>query len=539
VTPSDPKAPPGERRPLAEAVPTPWLPPVVALFVTFFWRVVLIQIAPVPYSFDAYQRWAGRGHILVQDWLPATQTLIWATARLGGNLLAGRLVMSAVAALAASLGTLLAMRIARARHAAGSATWAGWAFVVAAFFGPWCSWGTVFYQESTFLAVLFAGLLLATGPSPRLGDATMGLLGLVRYEGWPCIVLYALWRSDALPLAGEWLGGLLRRRRPEGLEAPTLAPVLRALGRAWAPALVASWGMILWIVLRLGGVEGYHASPVNFADWEGLASRFTIAGWLHDARSLAWRFTNSGGLVWLTLGAFVAWRERRSPLVQLLTLMFLSQIGITFAWLAGLEVSTSRMLVIPVVLAAVLGAVAAPTVVELRLVRLRSEAGTRFRLGQVDPAPAHGLTSTTWSLALVVPLGLMVVLGVGLEDARLRMRVEGFHVRMETAALTQMKECPGCVWWVLPRRGLGTRARHDGCEVLQGTSDLLEGEQFYCAPWVAPDEALKLYASCSGTVRWNPGSGSYVLERHLPGTESSMPVYAQDAAPAEEEQHDE
>ena len=36
-------------------------------------RVALILTYPDNYSMDAYQRWGGREHLLIQDWLPATQ----------------------------------------------------------------------------------------------------------------------------------------------------------------------------------------------------------------------------------------------------------------------------------------------------------------------------------------------------------------------------------------------------------------------------------------------------------------------------------
>ena len=140
----------GEARPPVNT-PTVWLPAAVAMAV----------------AFDGYQRWAGRDHILVQDWLPVTQALIWLTAQLGGDIYVGRLVMAFVAASAAGAGTWLAQSLAAERVGPREATTAGWAFVIAALFGPWSSWGTVFYQESTFLLVLFGGLALAAAAIRR------------------------------------------------------------------------------------------------------------------------------------------------------------------------------------------------------------------------------------------------------------------------------------------------------------------------------------------------------------------------------------
>jgi hypothetical protein len=453
---------PAERT-AAPGTPTFWLPPVLSAVFAFAWRIVLIQLAPTAYSFDGFQRWGGRDHVLVQDWLPATQAFIWLTAQAGGGIYAGRVVMAGVAALAAGAGCWLAQSLAAERVGPREATWAGWAFLVAASFGPWCSWGTVFYQESTFLLVLFAGLALALGRRPLLADLVIGLLGLVRYEGWPIVLMYLVWR-----------------RRPA--------------------ALLALWGMAVWVAIRASGVEGYHASPVNFADWEGLAERFTIGRWFDDVAMLGYRLINSGGAVWVVGGAIVAWLERRSPLIRLVTAIVASQFAITLAWLAGLEVSTSRMVIIPVAVSAVLGASLAPIIARDR------------------------------RAIYLLPIGLAALMGVGLEDAQRRMRVETYRIRHEKQALRLMDDCPGCVWWVLPRRGLGTRARHDGCEVIQGISDLIEGEDFFCASWVHPDEAMASYAQCGGTIRWDSDEKAYVAEQHLPGSMPAMPRLPPDPA---------
>lgn len=447
----------------AGGAPTWWLPAATATVVAFVWRVVLVEFAPVAYSYDGYQRWAARDHILVQDWLPATQVIIWITAQLHGDIYAGRLVMVGVAALAAGAGAWLAQSLAAERVGAAESAWAGWAFVVAAAFGPWCSWGTVFYQESTFLLVLFGGLGLALARRPVLADLVIGLLGLVRYEGWPIVLMYLVWR-----------------RRPA--------------------ALLALWGMALWVGIRSFGPEGYHSSPVNFADWEGLGERFTFADWFRDLDMLVFRLANSGGLVWILAAALYSWLDRRSPLTRLIAAIAVSQVAVTLVWLAALEVSTSRMVVIPVAVSAVLGAALAPLVARQR------------------------------RLMYLLPVGLAVLLAVGLEDAKQRMRVETMRIRHEKAALRLMGECPGCVWWVLPRRGLGTRARHDGCEVIQGISDLVAGEDFYCATWEDPDEALEVYARCGGTIRWDAEERMYVSERHLPGSMPELPILDPDPA---------
>lgn len=442
-----------------------WFPPVVAFFASLSWRGCILVLWPTAYAFDGYQRWAGRDHILVQDWLPATQSVIWLVASLGGGIREGRIAMSLVGAVAAALGTLLVQQLA-APAGERAARVAGWAFVVGALFGPWGSWGTVFYQESTFIGVLFGALYLASSGRLVAADLVIGLLGLVRYEGWPCVLLYMGWRR-------EWR------------------------------STVATWGIAVWIGIRLAGIEGYHASPVNFADWEGLSDRFSWKTYRHDLEMLIYRLANSGGMTWVILGTIGLLAFRRSSMVVLLGLLFASQAAATFAWLAGLEVSTSRMLVIPTALAATLGALGVAW----------AEAKVRWK----------------W----IAPVSLMVVLAISLVDSGRRANVEGMRVRQERAAVATMEECPGCTWWVVPRKRLGTRERHDGCEVIQGITDMQHGREFFCAPWVGDDDTSSLYATCSGTVRWDGGKREYVVERHLAGTASAPPIATEETSPPE------
>ena len=91
-------------------------------------RLALIDAHPNNYSMDAYQRWGGRDHLLIQGWLPATQFFVWLTATLGGGILAMRVVLAIIGALAAAAGGWTA------RLMAGSA--AGWLFMPIGLFGP-------------------------------------------------------------------------------------------------------------------------------------------------------------------------------------------------------------------------------------------------------------------------------------------------------------------------------------------------------------------------------------------------------------------
>ena len=426
------------------------MPALAALGLGFVWRLLLVLQSPVAFSFDGFQRWAGRDHLLIQDWMPATQVLIWLTSQAGGALLAGRVLMCLVSGLAAAAGTLLAQRLAAAEYGERPALWAGWTFAVASAYAHWAAWGTVFYQESTFLLVLFTGLWLAARGNLRAGDLVIGLLGLVRYEGWPCVLLYLAWRRD---------------RR----------------------ALVALWGPLVWLAIRGFGAEGHAASPVNFADWEGLTDRFALEAWLGDVAGLARRLWSAGGWVWWSLGCVALWLHRRSSLCWLVAALVAAQLAATLAWVAGLETSTSRMGVVPVVMVAALGASAVPALARW---------------------PRSG-----WALVVA----LAVLLGFQLVEGRDRMRAETRFFAAEANALAEMRRCPGCRWWVIPRRGLGTRARHDGCEVLQGISLLRHGQDFTCSAWVQDDRAAQS-AATDGTVRWDATAKRYRVERHLSGT---------------------
>ena len=63
-------------------------------------RLALLSTHPENYSMDAYQRWGGRDHLLIQGWLPATQFFVWATSSLGGGIVAMRVVLAVIGALA-------------------------------------------------------------------------------------------------------------------------------------------------------------------------------------------------------------------------------------------------------------------------------------------------------------------------------------------------------------------------------------------------------------------------------------------------------
>lgn len=433
-----------------------WIPALAAGAVALALRVVAIVSWPRPFAFDAYQRWAAREHLLVQDWLPGAQAVVAAVAWAGGDIRAVRLAFAVVAASAVVAGTIMAERLARTAGAEEAARWVPIFMAVAGTFGPLMQWTTVPYQEGLYLLVLFASLGLAAHGRWLGADLAMGALGLVRYEGWVAAALYVAWR-----------------RSPR--------------------ALLAAWGPAAWLGLRAAGVEGARASPANFADWQGIDERFRLASWLSDVGEAGWKLVGCGGAIWLLLAAVGTWRLRRQGIVLLLAAIGAVQVGATMGWLAGIEVTFTRMLVLPVSVVLPLAAVGGATL----LGRLHAAAGRDL------PAPA-------------LVAAAAVAVSMHTYDAWQRLHNENGRTRFEAKLLPEFAACAGCTWWIEPRRGLGTRDRHDGCEVVQGISDLRHGVDFWCAPWVEGAEATTRAASTSGTMRW--AAGGYRVERHVEGT---------------------
>jgi len=407
-------------------------------------RVALILTYPDNYSMDAYQRWGGREHLLIQDWLPATQSLIWVVHTLGGGILMMRIVMAIVAALAVTAGAWVA------RHLGGTA--AGWLFIPIGLFGPFLTWSVVPYQEGTFLLWMFGALALAleaksrgldrTAPLWMMADFTAGFIPLVRYEGWPVTMLYIIWRRDPR-------------------------------------ACLALWGAALWLIVKAVGIEGHASSPVNFADWEGISTRFDPQV-LSTTLGKLWRhMLDTKGVVLLITG-LIAWfhlLRRARPSILLLGLIFAGQIAALFGWLIGLETATYRMQAIPGVLLGLFVAASGGIIWKHR-----------------------GWPSKT----------IITVIGVA---AMVAFTQQGFNnayrstrsVRWETRLVEEMESCTDCRYLVKPRKGLGTRNRHDGCEIIQGLGTSIHGDQFWCQLW----EDVPADFQATHAARWR--KGGYVI----------------------------
>ncbi len=445
--------------PLPAAV-APW----VAGALAFVAHLIILQVFPYNFAYDGFQRWGARDHILVQSWLPFTQVIIWGVSRFSEDLLLLRLLLSVLASLGMGLWAAFAEKI--------GGPVAGWSVVAAATFGPFTIWSSTLYLEGPFFMLLAAGLLaMAYG---RLGwaDLLMGTLALVRYEGWPFVLIYAGWRA--------WY-----HRDPW---------VLRSF-----------WGMTLWLFLKAGvGVETHRSSPIDYDDWEGLGQRLTLWSLTLDVGHYGKLAARAGATVWGIGGLVVALMVRRMPLfvrpyVILLDLLLTCQLAITVAWIAGLETAIRRMLVIPGMLSAALLGIGLAWIWP-RLPRW---------------ATPVGILAGLWGL------------GYGIWDAWDAVPDERWQVRFELAALEQMATCPDCVWWVEPRTGMGTRDRHDGCEAMQGLSTLLHGDELRCARWIRAQDWPTEQAACNASVIWNADTDQYDIQigrpqRPLPAADSPL-----------------
>ncbi|MBM4366557.1 MAG: hypothetical protein FJ102_10095 [Deltaproteobacteria bacterium] len=442
-----------------------------ALVLAFAWRAFLVYAYPGNYAFDGLQRWAGREHVLVQSWLPAFQAVLYACDRIGLTLAESRTVLAGVGALGIALATALAGRLGGWK--------AAWAFVPFALYGPHVCWTIAPYQEGVFLAVATGALLLATYERWFVADLLMGLTGLVRYEGWPFVAVWILWRRDPR-------------------------------------ALLSLWGIAAWLGGKYGlHWEGYKASPVDIRDWEGMFTRFSPAIFLRDTGYNIERTWDSGAFWWIVgtaVGApLVAVRWKR-----LLWVWLGVQVAITCAWMIALERSMSRMMVVPVMLFAPVGAVGFARLWEVA----RCEAEPSGRIERL--AARVGARGVVAVLLLLV--GMMVFDGWW----RVQREIAGNH--WERAALRLMQRCPECTWWVEPRANFGPRKRHDGCEVIQGVSDLRHGIHFWCAPWVDPAEASAIAARTRSRVQWQEDKLSYMVWRTWTGQDAGGDAAVPDAS---------
>lgn len=293
--------------------------------------------------------------------------------------------------------------------------------------------------------LLFAlfGGLLLGKRWPVVGALLIGTLAFCRYEGWPLLLVYI------------------------------------AVHRRWSSVLCL-WGVVLYFGIDALGLNApYAASPDSFEDWEGIENKLR---WKY-ARYLfvhLWYEAAGGGLQWMLFGGILMvrsfpWKREQWVLV----FAFLGQLAATVGWMFSLGVVFSRMSVIP---GMVLGVLAA------------TEVGRRW-----PGLPRWGRTTI-----LVFTGGLTLwTVGVTVPDVQRMFRTMRFDVDM----VRTVESCPDDTWSIVPRRHPGPRRRHDGCEVLQGLTELRAGQEFVCEPWEwgGPEPTLRAV--------WTRKENAYVVER--------------------------
>ena len=436
--------------------------PIIIALIALVVRTALIAWMPDAYQFDAYQRWAGRDHLYIQVWLPATQILVWLVGKLGGTPLILRLVFSMLGALTIGMIVKLAFSMREDLGENSNETdqkpsqhwlWLALPFVV---FGPYVVWSSVPYQESTLLFFLIGGLLLHR-VKPELGDICIGALALVRYEGWPLIVVH-------------WL---LRRN-------------LKAV-------LFSSWGMIAWLSIKhFGWLTPYMASPDSFSDWNELSSNFNPRKAKHLARQL-WLMFDSSAAGWFLLAAtpmLTSWRQWDYR-HWMLFWAFWGQCAALVGWLFSLGIAFSRMMVLPVMILAPL-----------------SILGLRWAWNRWKDTP--------WKRNIFC-FALIAVSGWTVRDIYIDITSFNKHNRWERALVKDIKQCDGDVWSIYPRIHNGPRSRHDGCEVVQGLTNLKAGEDFSCVPWGWGGPMATIVAN------WDEEKNTYDVERVSGVSSTSCP----------------
>ncbi len=409
-----------------------WTIPILIGIVSFLVRCWFISEWPDSFQYDAYQRWAAREHLFVQVWLPAAQIWVWLVGLLDGTPLQLRYLFAALSSLSLTLGARLAQQISNERAALF--------FLPMICFGPYIVWGSAPYQESTLLLLLFSALLLFRS-HPRASDLLMGGLALVRYEGWPLLMVH-------LYLRRSW----------------------------WA--LLSLWGVVLYFALKITGLaEPYAASPDSFDDWKGL-STLTLEKVPKLLRSF-WNVGYNAGAFWIFGFSLLAFIDRKLLKEEtMLTFTFLGQIAAVAGWLFSLGIAFSRMFIILTLPAAILAAAAL--------------SRSWPKLGKMK-------------FALVG--GLLILSAWSFRDAYTDHKYYRKSIRWEIELVKEIKSCPEETWAIHPRPHPGPRERHDGCEVIQGLSNLKVKDDFECLTWDwgGPEATLKAV--------WNKNMKQYQIQR--------------------------
>jgi len=263
--------------------------PVLLATGTFVFALGLVRVHPEMYWADPYGRVAFRDRILLGDWLPLLQAIVWLVGHLTASVAALRVVLAAVGGLTVVAAYAVGTRLCG--YAAGmvfAALLASNALFVALAIVP--------YQEVVFLGATLAALALhqRRDDSARarwMAAAAFNVACLTRYEAWFLVAILVL-------------AELVVETRHRGSRAGMTAALIMA---AQYGAAAASWIVLSLSIRGTFPAPEHHLSPP-------IGER--IADYLHQIRWQigCWPIL---ALAAIGLAAALARRGSRRPHVEL------------------------------------------------------------------------------------------------------------------------------------------------------------------------------------------------------------------------------
>ena len=243
-------------------------------------------------------------------------------------------------------------------------------------------------------------------------------------------------------------------------------------------AIICLWGVVLLVVLGMLGLnEPYGSSPDSFDDWKGLALLTQKRVWFLFRGFL--KLGYNSGAFWIFGFSLIAFYKRKLEKEEwMLVFTFLGQAAAVVGWMFSLGIAFSRMMILLTIPMGVLAA-----------------AGLDRHWTKMGP----------WKFVLVG--GLTVLSLWGLYDAYTDYKYYKKSIRWEIQLLSDIQKCSSDNWAITPRPHPGPRNRHDGCEVIQGLSNLKVGQEFDCTTWEwgGPEPTI--------SAIWNTETRKYDIQR--------------------------
>lgn len=242
-------------------------------------------------------------------------------------------------------------------------------------------------------------------------------------------------------------------------------------------ASIALWGMFFWLGIKLLALPSFAPSPISYSDWEGLSERFILRKYLENIISFV-TLSSEQGVVWIWFLGLFGFKKAFQKDFQLSLLLFCllcSQLLAILGWIAGLETVIHRMYIIPTFLLAIFGS---------------------------------GL-SRQW---LILPLFSFGFAFIHTQTSLRYTQFKLYQIKHEILLVEKMNTCLDCRFLVVPNKELGTRNRHDSCEIIQGISNMMHPNDFTCELW-KPEIDRSLFTH---TAQWISYQKGYHIRPHQP-----------------------